>query len=103
MNTQEQRKYKRFPFREDILVDCAKLCTSTDISEGGLFISAIQAFEENSLIDITIPFKGEQLTVKAQVSYCQPGIGIGVMFINLNDKQRAKIKELIENIITKSA
>lgn len=95
---QERRKYERFPFREDILVDGTKQCTIMDISEGGLYVSAIQHFEENSVIEVAIPFKGGKLTVKAQVRYCQPGIGMGIELVDLNDEQRTKIKELIGNI-----
>jgi Tfp pilus assembly protein PilZ len=101
MNNQEDkavRKHKRFPFRKDIMIDGAKLCSSMDISEGGLYISAMQYFEENSIIYITISLKDEELTVKAQVRYCQQGMGVGIMFIDLNDEQRAKIKKLIEGI-----
>jgi CheY-like chemotaxis protein/Tfp pilus assembly protein PilZ len=94
----ERRKYERFPFREDILIDGTRTCTSMDISEGGLYISSIQSYGENDLIDVTIPFKGEKLTVKAQVRYCQPGIGMGVMFVDLNAEQRGKIRKLIESI-----
>ena len=101
MNNQEDkavRKHKRFPFRQDIMIDGARLCSSMDISEGGLYISAIQYFEENSIIDITIFSKEEELMVKAQVKYSHPGMGMGIMFIDLNDEQRAKIKKLIEGI-----
>ncbi|MGE5894835.1 MAG: PilZ domain-containing protein [bacterium] len=94
----EQRKYRRFPFTEDVLVDGTRLCTCTDISEGGLYLSSIQFFEERSIIRISIPFKGENLEVQARVIYCQPGIGMGVMFFELSDAQRSKIKELVKSI-----
>jgi CheY-like chemotaxis protein/Tfp pilus assembly protein PilZ len=100
---QELRKHERFPFREDILIDGTRMHTSMDISEGGLYISTIQTYGENDLINITLPFKGESLTVKAQVRYCQPGIGMGVMFIELNAEQRTKIRKLIESITGTSA
>jgi CheY-like chemotaxis protein len=99
----ERRKCERFPFREDILIDGTRMSTSMDISEGGLYISAMQSYERNSVIDVSIPFKGEKLTLKAQVRYCQPGIGMGVMFIDLNAEQRGKIRELIESITKKPA
>jgi two-component system, chemotaxis family, chemotaxis protein CheY len=94
----ERRKYERFPFREDILIDGTRTCTSMDISEGGLYLSTIQSYEDNSTIEVTIPFKGEKLTVKAQVRYCQPGIGMGAMFVDLSSEQRGKIRQLIESI-----
>jgi CheY-like chemotaxis protein len=99
----ENRKYERFLFREDLLIDGTRMCTSMDISEIGLYISAMQYYENNSVIDITIPFKGDKLTVKAQVRHCQPGIGMGVMFVDINAEQRGKIKELIESITKKPA
>jgi hypothetical protein len=69
-----------------------------DICEGGLYISVIQAFENDSVIDVTIPVKGDMVTVKAQVQYCQPGIGIGIEFVEMDDRQKAVIKELIEGL-----
>ncbi len=94
----ERRRCKRFPFREEILIDGTKLSTSTDISEGGLFVSAIQHFEEGSEVELTIPFAEEKITVRAQVKYCQQGIGLGMMFIDVTDEQRARIGELITSI-----
>ncbi len=98
----ERRKYERFPFREDILIDGTRMSTIMDISEEGLYISAMQSYEKNSVIDLTIPFKGENLTFKAQVRHCQPGIGMGVMFVDVNAEQRGKIRELIESITGKT-
>jgi hypothetical protein len=95
---EESRRHERIPFRKEILIDGARVSTSLDISEDGLYISGIQSYEEHSLIEVTIPFKEEKLKVKAQVRYCQPGIGIGVIFIDLNDEQRTKIRELISSL-----
>jgi Tfp pilus assembly protein PilZ len=97
-NSEDHRKYKRFPFIEEILVDGVNKCTSADISEGGLFISTIQGFEKDQLIDLVIPVKGEKISVKAQVTYCQPGIGAGLAFIDSDDTVRARIRELVESI-----
>ena len=103
VDKEERRKYERVPFVEDILIDGTRMSTCMDISEGGLYTSTMQFYEHDSVIDVTIPFKAEKLTVKAQVRYCQPGIGMGMMFIDLNELQRAKIKELIEGLTKKSA
>jgi CheY-like chemotaxis protein len=100
-NIKERRRFKRFPFREDIIVDGTKMCSTMDISEGGLYISTIQVYDKQDVIEVTIPFKNEKITVKARVQHCQPGIGIGVRFIELDDKQREKIKEIISSFIKK--
>ena len=96
------RRHERFSFIEEILIDGINKCTSADISEGGIFISTIQRFEKNEVIELIIPIKAEKITVKAQVKYCQPGIGVGLAFIDLNDVLTAKIKELVESITPKS-
>ncbi len=99
----ELRQYKRFPFIEDILIDGIQRCTSMDICECGLFVSAIQHFEEKNIISVTIPFKGEKITLKGQVRFYQSGIGMGIRFVDLNDEQQVIIRELIESIVQKSA
>ena len=96
---EERRKSLRIPFREDILIDGAKQCTCNDISEGGIFVSAIQVFDEGEMVDVTIPVGEEQITVKGQIKYCQQGIGLGIMFCDLSDEQKAKIKALIDSLL----
>ncbi len=86
------------PFREDITVDGMGSCTTTEISEGGLFVSSVQYFLEGNTVEISIPFREGKITVKAIVGYRMPGIGAGLIFINLNDEQKTKIKELVESL-----
>jgi len=97
----ERRRFKRFPFREDIVVDGTKMCSTMDISEGGLYISTIQVYDKKDVIEITIPFQSDKVMVKARVQHCQPGIGIGVRFIDLDDKQTEKIKDIISSFVKK--
>jgi predicted Zn finger-like uncharacterized protein len=94
----ERRKHKRYPFREEVLIDGTKRCTCTDISELGLYVSTIQSFEEKEIIKVAIPVHGGVLSIKARVQYHQPGIGMGIMFVDLTDEQKAIIKEIIEKI-----
>lgn len=96
MGTGEQRKYERVPFVADVVLDGSRRCTSSDISEGGIYISAIQSFEEGEVIDVTIPSGQEELKVKGEVRHYQHGIGIGIMFVELNDAQKEKILKLVE-------
>jgi hypothetical protein len=94
----ERRKHARYPFREDIVIDGTKMCSSMDICEGGMFVSAIQYFEKSCILKITIPVNKQKITVKGQVQYCDPGIGMGIQFIELNDEQKVSIKELIKRL-----
>ena len=97
------RRHERFPFIEDILVDGTKSCRTTDISEGGLFISNIQSFESGDVMEVSIPTKTERIIAKAEVKYCQPGIGVGIAFIESDEELRIKIKELVDSVANRSS
>ena len=96
---QEQRKQQRIPITGKLLVDVRKDFQCIDISEGGLYLSTGNIFAENSFFDVTIPFRTKKVTVKAQIRHFQPGIGVGIEFVNVSDSQRAIIKEIIESIM----
>lgn len=91
----ERRSFKRYVFREEILLEGTYAGTSTNISERGIFVFSLEPYDEDAVIDIVIPLQKEKLTVRARVRHCQPGIGMGLLFVDLNDEQRAKIKELV--------
>ena len=95
-DTEELRKYERFNFREDISIDGAR-CTCMDISESGIFVAA-QYFGTGDIVDVTFPFKGRSITIKGQVQNFENGVGVGINFIDLNDDDRAIIKQLIHSI-----
>ncbi len=99
----ERRRSERLPFREDILIDGTRTSTTMDISEGGLYICAINCYEEDSFIRVSIPLGGEKLTLRMQVRYCQPGIGMGVKFVDLSEAQRARLGQAIARISGKPA
>ena len=92
---QERRKYKRFPYREDILIDNSIQAYSQNISQDGMFLCTANPPEKDSVITVTIPLK---VTVKAIVRNYQAGIGMGIRFIDLTDDQKMMIKQLLEEI-----
>ena len=96
----EYRNYPRIPFREEFLVDIRKDFKCVDISEGGLYFSTGNIFEENSFFDVTIPYKNKKVKVKAQIRHFQPGIGVGIEFIGVSDSQRVIIKEIIASLMS---
>lgn len=97
---QDNRKQQRVLLTEKLLVDIKKDFQCIDISEGGLYISTGNIFAENCLFDVTIPYKNKKVTVKAQIRHFQPGVGVGIEFVDVSDGQRAIIKEIIESIMS---
>lgn len=97
-NTGKERAHERVFLIKDISLDDTMSCTSADICENGLFVSTMQYFKMDDIVKVTIPLESEKITLKAEVKYCHQGIGIGIMFIDMNSEQREKIKEFIANL-----
>ena len=68
---------------------------SQNISQDGMFLCTANPPAKDSVITVTVPLK---LTVKAVVRNYQPGIGMGIRFIDLTDDQKIMIKKLLEEI-----
>ncbi len=63
------------------------------MSENGMFLCILQPLEEGSVINISVPSK---FAVKAVVRNSQPGIGMGIEFIDLDSDQKIIIKRFID-------
>ena len=96
-DNEELRKYERYYFREDVYIDGTR-CACMDISESGIYVTA-QYFAAGDIVDVTLPFKGMNVTIKGQVQHCENGFGVGINFIDLNDDDRAIIKQLIPTLV----
>jgi CheY-like chemotaxis protein len=94
----ERREQSRFPLKGNILVDGKITFQCIDISEGGMYLYTGRSFEENRIVTVTLPIKGKPLTVKAQIKHNEPGIGIGLQFIELTDEQAKTIQKLIQHL-----
>ena len=93
-----QRKQERIPCNVILKINNSILCNTFDISEGGMYVLTDQSFEPGTVIKISLYFRQEILEIQSKVKYCHEGVGIGIMFIDLNDKMKDKIKELINDI-----
>jgi hypothetical protein len=98
MGMQERRNAPRVPFIEDVFVHGSLGCRSCNISEGGIFISALQAFDEGAVLDMTIPFRGDELKVRGEIRHYQHAIGVGTMFVDLTDSQKEKIHDIVDEM-----
>jgi Tfp pilus assembly protein PilZ len=93
-----QRMQERIPCNIDIVINDSVACKAFDISEGGIYVLTDKCFDTGSTVKLSLLFKDEKLEIQSKVKYCHEGIGMGLMFIDLDDVVKAKIKELFENI-----
>jgi hypothetical protein len=93
-----QRKQERIPCNMDLMINDSIVCQALHISEGGMFVLTDQSFKPGTVIKISLLFRKEIVEIQSKVKYCHEGVGMGLMFIDLDDIVKAKIKELFENI-----
>ena len=103
----EQRKASRVLYRDlkivyDGMADVVGE-RSPDLSTSGMFINTPRAYPAGAQIRLRFDLLRTGYIVRSQgeVRYCLPGIGIGVLFVNLPEPARAAIEKELE-IIKKS-
>ena len=95
----KEREGKRHPCDMEVVVDGVCRCSTFDISEGGVYVSTDHVFRDGSIVAVTFPFRGGTLDVKARVQHCFEGIGVGLMFVDLDAALKKKIKALVRDVI----
>jgi len=98
----ENRKQKRIPFSQHLLVNKSIMLNTVDISEGGLYVHTDRMFQVESTLDISISIGTHKVDLKARVQHCQVGIGMGLQFVELSAEQQTELKNLLTELETKS-
>jgi hypothetical protein len=93
-----QRIRDRIPCNLDVFINDSLTCSAFDISEGGLYIKTGDVFAPGTVVKLSLPFRGDRLEVSARIKYCLEGVGIGLMFIDLDDMLKGRIKALLKDI-----
>lgn len=88
----------RFPCDLDVAINDSLPCKAFDISEGGMYIKTSATFTTGNVVKLSLPFQGGRLEISARIKYCLEGVGMGLMFIDLNDTLKGKIKALVQDI-----
>jgi hypothetical protein len=73
-----------------------------DVSVGGMFVDVFRiVFPIGSFVTVRFPLRtGEaHIVLQAEVHYVQPGIGMGLRFLDLSDDDRERITEYVEEAI----
>jgi len=94
------RKFKRVKFKKKVLVDNQIMVEALDISENGLFLHTGRSFDDDSIVEVGIPtLPGNfDLKVQAKVQHNHSGIGMGMQFVDLGDKQKKMLDKLIYSL-----
>jgi PilZ domain-containing protein len=98
----EQRKAPRILYRDlKIIYDGmahAVYERSPDLSTSGMFINTPRVYPPGAQLKLRFDLLRTGVIVQAlgNVRYCLPGIGVGVLFVNLPEYARAAIEKELE-------
>lgn len=89
----ERRLHDRSRLIVDVFfngADATGVASTKDIGLGGLYMNTQMVIPEGSLLTLRIPLSNDQqVVVNAEVIYSNPGLGVGVRFHGLTEKDRA--------------
>jgi hypothetical protein len=89
----ERRLHDRSRLIVDVFfngADATGVASTKDIGLGGLYMNTQTIIPEGSLLTLRIPLSNnQQVVVNAEVIYSNPGLGVGVRFHGLTEKDRA--------------
>jgi len=100
MKGMERRKraQERFTCFLDVVIDNAQLCKAYDMSEGGVYVRTDNVLKPGSLVNIRLSSGRLELELKARVKHGVEGIGMGLMFIDLDTALKSQIRAFLEEI-----
>lgn len=101
INREERRRHDRSRLIVDVFFngqDATGVASTKDISLGGLYMNTHAEVPDGETLMIRIPLGDEQVVCSAEVVYRNPGLGLGVRFIDLSDEARAVLQREIWHV-----
>jgi hypothetical protein len=99
----ENRRYVRVPFNREVQVSGSVApIRASDLSLGGMYLETRQALETGEVIDVVFRLRAADpvpLRLRAQVVYLDPGVGLGIDFLDPPVEVQRAIRHFIEDTI----
>lgn len=71
------------------------VCRIADISLGGAFVEGLSVLPAGARTQVRFDVLGREVSVRAEVRYSQPGIGMGLRFVGLSDLDQATLRTFL--------
>lgn len=96
------RRVDRFPHLQELRLTYEGrsemiIVRPPDISPVGMFINTPEHFHEGAVLKLQFRLtrSGHEVSTRAEVRFCLPGVGIGIEFINILEKHARAIENEI--------
>jgi len=92
----DKRGRDRALIQEPVVINNIVKAYALDISEGGMYLHTQAEFIPGATLELSFKLKEKEIRVKAVVRHVQPGIGMGVSFINPSPETLSAIKDFLK-------
>lgn len=97
----ERRLHDRSRLIVDVFFDgqdSTGVASTKDISLGGLYINTRAEIPDGGQLIVRIPMAKQEIVCSAEVVYRNPGLGLGVRFLDLSDDARAVLEQELGDV-----
>ena len=99
----EKRQHRRFRLVTQLTcaaLDREELLLSRDVSVGGMFVTSKDPFPQDSEVAIAFRLrpKDSLISCHGKVMYAIVGVGMGVMFTDLDEESRQSLQKFVDAV-----
>lgn len=90
------KRKKRLHISADVFINRTVKAEGLDLSETGMYLYTNKQYVEGSTIEVSFMLDGKEINVRAKVVHSQPGIGLGVHFVEVKEETLKTIKGFLD-------
>jgi hypothetical protein len=102
---EQHRRFVRVPFNREIdVVGSLGGNRASDISMGGLYLETRSAWNFGDVVDVNFRLRAadrQPLHMSARVVYVDPGVGVGLDFVDPPPEARRAIRRYVEDMVAR--
>ncbi len=91
----ERRREPRVIIKKEVVLNSAISAMGLDLSEQGIYIHTGRNFQLGSTVFISLPLDKGTVFISARVQHSKPGVGMGLMFLNMTLDQKKILCEFL--------
>ncbi len=99
----EHRRYVRVPFNREVTIEGSLApCRTSDLSLGGMYLETRHTLGTGERVEVSFKLRASDrapLVVQAEVAYVDPGMGVGIYFVDLPNLLRREVRHYVEEVI----